>query len=36
VAGSSAELHEPAEVLGPATIDRHRAIVSISLKGRSQ
>jgi ferritin-like protein len=29
VAESSAELHEPAEVLGPETIDRHRAIVSI-------
>jgi ferritin-like protein len=29
VASSSAELHEPAEKLGPATIDRHRAIVSL-------
>jgi ferritin-like protein len=29
MAASSAELHEPAEKLGPETIDRHRAIVSI-------
>jgi ferritin-like protein len=29
VAGSSASLHESAELLGSATIDRHRAIVSI-------
>lgn len=29
MASSSAELHEPAEKLGPETIDRHRAIVSL-------
>ncbi len=29
MAASSADLHEPAEVLGPEVIDRHRAIVSI-------
>jgi ferritin-like protein len=29
MAASSAELHEPAEKLGPETIDRHRAIVSL-------
>ena len=29
MASSSAELHESAEKLGPETIDRHRAIVSI-------
>jgi uncharacterized protein len=29
VASSSAELHEPADKLGPETIDRHRAIVSL-------
>ena len=29
MAASSDELHEPAEKLGPETIDRHRAIVSI-------
>jgi uncharacterized protein len=29
MAGSSAALHEPAEQLGGATIERHRAIVSI-------
>jgi len=29
MAGSSATLHESPETLGPETIDRHRAIVSI-------
>jgi hypothetical protein len=29
MAASSAELHESAEKLGPQTIDRHRAIVSL-------
>jgi hypothetical protein len=29
VAQSSGSLHEPAEVLGPEVVDRHRAIVSI-------
>ena len=29
MASSSAELHEPADVLGPERIDRHRAIVSL-------
>lgn len=29
MAGSSAELHEDADKLSPATIDRHRAIVSL-------
>ncbi len=29
MAASSADLHEPAGVLGPEVIDRHRAIVSI-------
>jgi ferritin-like protein len=29
VAASSAGLHEPSDVLQPATIDRHRAVVSI-------
>lgn len=29
MASSSAQLHEPAEKLGPETIDRHRAIVSL-------
>jgi len=29
MASSSASLHEPADVLGPETIDQHRAIVSI-------
>ena len=29
MASSSADLHENADVLGPETIDRHRAVVSI-------
>lgn len=29
MAGSSAELHEDADQLSPATVDRHRAIVSL-------
>ena len=29
MASSSADLHESADVLGPETIDRHRAVVSI-------
>lgn len=29
MAGSSAELHEPAELLGAMTIERHRATVSL-------
>jgi ferritin-like protein len=29
MAGSSAQLHENPDVLGPETIDRHRAIVSL-------